>query len=105
MRHVVVEKMVVSWLKYEYGVFDENGTPGDSMYPAFHRFYDAVRATSCSNVPVTGNFTKTCLNDSFDDAHCLPDKNQVDVTSSLLFSTKNEFFPNVSAYYVISYQL
>jgi hypothetical protein len=58
--------MVREWAKYRYGVFEENGYPGDPLYPSFYRSYldadsdgfvgsdEVPRPTTCTNVPAEG---------------------------------------------------
>lgn len=51
--------MVQEWAKLRYGVYEEYGYPGDSMYPHFYTTYHGnwtkeMRPTGCSNQPVLG---------------------------------------------------
>ena len=52
-----------------------------------------IAPNSCSNVPVAGNFTEECLDDA---SSCSFPAGQADVTSSLLFSSSSETFPQMS---------
>lgn len=48
------------WLKYRYGVFDENGYPGDELYPLYYSIPGSdpndVIVANCTNTPVVYNF-------------------------------------------------
>ena len=50
--------------------------------------------TSCSNIPVQGNFTFPCSSEQ----DCLPSPNQTEVTSSLLYSTNRTMFPQMNKF-------
>lgn len=48
--------LVQEWAKYRWGVFEEYGHPGDSLYPTFHRTNtQAHNPTGCSNVAIHGS--------------------------------------------------
>ncbi|CAG0921672.1 unnamed protein product [Notodromas monacha] len=57
--------MVREWAKYRYGVFEENGFPGDPLYPSFYSAYnnngdgtttgeETKKPSGCSNVEIEG---------------------------------------------------
>ena len=54
-----------------------------------------IAPNSCSNIPVAGNFTEECLTNPTSTACSFP-AGQTDVTSSLLFSSSGETFPQMS---------
>ncbi|CAL1270830.1 unnamed protein product [Larinioides sclopetarius] len=95
------------WLKYRYGVFDENGFSGDPLYPDYYRIPGSseIRITECTNSEVTYTFKKQdetgdgeiCDMKSEDYfGHCTshPDKESAaNVTSSLMYF--HEDLPNM----------
>ncbi|XP_055931790.1 calcium-activated chloride channel regulator 2-like isoform X2 [Argiope bruennichi] len=88
------------WLKYRYGVFDENGFANDNLYPDYYRIPGSseIRIAECTNSNVTYNFKKPisgdeCDMDSAGDfGHCRahPDAElAINVTSSLMYYHKD----------------
>ncbi|GFS71638.1 epithelial chloride channel protein [Nephila pilipes] len=86
------------WLKYRYGVFDENGFEGDQMYPEYYRVPGSsdIRITECTNPevnfyfknPKTGNNCSMDKPDEFGTCKALPEQD-ANVTSSLMYFHKD----------------
>ncbi|GBM89344.1 hypothetical protein AVEN_136439-1 [Araneus ventricosus] len=93
------------WLKYRYGVFEENGFFYDPLYPTYYRVpgNPEIRITDCTNSKITYVFKEPIIFDACDmnlvgrfgfcRAH--PDeKSAANVTSSLMYFHTD--LPNVS---------
>ncbi|GFX43002.1 calcium-activated chloride channel regulator 2 [Trichonephila clavipes] len=82
------------WLKYRYGVFDENGFKGDEMYPEYYQVPGSseIRITECTSPevsfyfknPATGNNCSMDKPDDFNTCKIHPEED-VNVTSSLMY--------------------
>ncbi|CAL1297327.1 unnamed protein product [Larinioides sclopetarius] len=92
------------WLKYRYGVFEENGFKDDPLYPAYYRIpgKSEIRITECTNSKVTYVFKQPILGEVCDMntvsffSYCkaYPDeKSSVNVTSSLMYF--HEYLPKM----------
>ncbi|XP_054706113.1 calcium-activated chloride channel regulator 2-like isoform X3 [Uloborus diversus] len=91
------------WLKYRYGVFDENGFLGDAMYPLYETLYGRqgeYHVTSCTDTEVEYFFRKEDgSNCTLNEETGLPQDNECrvypteesaqNVTSSLMFLHEN----------------
>ncbi|GIY43712.1 calcium-activated chloride channel regulator 2 [Caerostris darwini] len=92
------------WLKYRYGVFDENGFVDDSMYPDYYRVPGSpdIRVTECTSPevqyyfknPATGENCSMDIPAEYGICRVHPDPESIDnVTSSLMYF--HEELPNM----------
>ncbi|GIX67627.1 calcium-activated chloride channel regulator 2 [Caerostris extrusa] len=92
------------WLKYRYGVFDENGFEDDSMYPDYYRIPGSpdIRVTECTSPevqyyfknPATGENCSMDIPAEYGICRVHPDPESTDnVTSSLMYF--HEELPNM----------
>ena len=81
---------VKEWAKYRYGVFDEHGFLGDSLYPNFYKVQGKFLPTGSSNIPVKGTWvsrdgTGECEDPSTGLCHFSPQGENDEVRCSLGF--------------------
>ena len=89
-----VEEIMLELTQHLFGVFPEHGEEDSTMFPLTYLEEDKAMPTSCSNVPVQGNFIFPCSSEQ----DCLPSPNQTEVTSSLLYSTNRTMFPQMNKF-------
>ena len=85
-----VKDFTSEWIKYRFGAFDEHGYTDDPVNPLFFKNAGDVYPTSCTNEPIRGNFTAECLTQP---ASCPFEEGQSGITSSLLYDTDTNVFP------------
>ena len=109
MQDSTAEQFMVSIMQYLYGVFPETGYHHSPRFPLFYQTQGEVALTSCTNIPVRGNFSTECLQTQVhikDISHTTRSStpqdcsdsintNQTNITSSLLFSLDKTLYPNV----------
>ena len=66
-----VEEIMLELTQHLFGVFPEHGEEDSTMFPLTYLEEDKAKPTSCSNVPVKGNFAVPCSSEQ----DCLPSLN------------------------------
>lgn len=54
--HFADRAFVKEWAKFRYGVFEELGFPNDPIYPTYYKQGGERKPTSCTNLPLRGNW-------------------------------------------------
>jgi hypothetical protein len=109
MQVATEEDFVLHLMQHLYGVFPETGYQGVARFPVAYQTEGKVALTSCTNVPIKGNFSLDCLQSQvcfllyalskpishLQDCSSYIEENQTNITSSLLFSSDRTLFPEV----------
>ena len=81
---------VKEWAKFRYGVFDDHGFAGDSLYPNFYKVQGKFLPTGTSNTLVKGTWVTSdgeseCRDPQVEDCVFVPQGENDEVTCSLGF--------------------